>query len=72
VTSCKAVLSLAVLLATASLALAQGTYRQIDYPGAADTQVTGIDTAGDLVGFYNASGIDHGLLFNSGTYTTIG
>jgi hypothetical protein len=73
VKSCEAVLTLAVLLlATASLALAQGTYTQIDYPGAAQTQPYGIDGAGDVVGYWtDASNLYHGFLFSGGTYTTI-
>jgi probable HAF family extracellular repeat protein len=69
----KAVLSLAVLLlASASLALAQGTYTQIDYPGAISTQVWGINSAGDIVGGYvDSSGDNHGFLLSGGAYTTI-
>lgn len=69
----KVVLSCAVLLlAIAPLAVAQGTYTQIDYPGAAQTGVNGIDSAGDLVGTYpDASNTFHGLLLSNGTYTTI-
>jgi probable HAF family extracellular repeat protein len=69
----KTVLSLAVLLlATVPLALAQGTYTQIDYPGALYTFVVGIDTAGDITGYYtDSSGISHGLILSGATYTTI-
>jgi hypothetical protein len=71
----KVVLSLAVFLFASlplALALAQGTYTQIDVPGSILTYVTGIDTAGDVVGFYeDASRINHGFLLSSGTYTTI-
>jgi probable HAF family extracellular repeat protein len=69
----KLVLSLAVLLlATVPLALAQGTYTQIDYPGAAQTQTLGINTIGDVVGGYqDSSGTLHGFLLSAGTYTTI-
>ena len=72
-TSCKAVLSVAVLLlASAPLALAQGTYTQFDVPGAVFTVGMGIDTVGDLVGYYqDASGNLNGFLFSGGTYTTI-
>jgi len=67
----KAILSLAVLLlASAPLALAQGTYTQIDYPGGSMTRALGIDNAGDIVGFYFA-GTYHGFLLSGGTYTTI-
>jgi probable HAF family extracellular repeat protein len=65
----KAVLSLAVLLiASAPLALAQGTYTQIDVPGELDTDCLGINTAGDIVGTYAAG---YGFLLSGGTYTTI-
>jgi probable HAF family extracellular repeat protein len=75
VTSCKAVLALGVLLlATVPLALAQGTYTQIDYPGAlGGTYAFGIDNAGDLVGTYgdpNGTTLD-GFLLTGGTYATI-
>jgi probable HAF family extracellular repeat protein len=70
----KAVLSLAVLLlASVPLALAQGTYTQIDEPNAVgQTYCYGIDTAGDIVGYYvDASRVGHGFLLSGGTYTTI-
>jgi hypothetical protein len=69
----EAVVSLAVLLlATAPLALAQGSYTQIDVPGESNTAVLGIDTAGDLAGYYvDASGNLDGFLFSGGAYTTI-
>ncbi len=72
-TFCKTVLSLAVLLiATAPLALAQGTYTQIDYPGATSTTVSGLDSAGDLVGSYvDAGGTYHGFLLSNDAYATI-
>jgi hypothetical protein len=73
VTCRKAILSVAVLLlALESLAQAQGTYTQIDVPGAVGTACRGIDTAGDLSGYYeDASGGVHGFLLSGGTYTTI-
>jgi probable HAF family extracellular repeat protein len=69
----KAVLSLAILLlATTPLALAQGTYTQIDFPGAVYTQAYGINGAGDVVGGYNdSSGNNHGFFLSGGVYTTI-
>jgi uncharacterized membrane protein len=60
------------LIAFVPLVFAQGTYTQIDYPGALATVCYGIDTAGDLVGEYeDASGNVHGFLLSGGTYTTI-
>ena len=72
-TSCRSVLSLAVLLlASAPLALAQGTYTQFDVPGSLGTEGFGIDTAGDITGLYvDSSDNWHGFLLSSGTYTTI-
>ena len=72
-TFCKAVLSLAVLLVAAvPLALAQGTYAQIDVPGATRTSVFGIDAAGDISGnYHDASNNGHGFLLSGGTYTSI-
>ena len=72
-TSSKAVLSVAVLLlASAPLALGQGTYTQIDVPGSTQTQAYGIDTAADVVGYYeDTSGAFHGFLLSGGAYTTI-
>lgn len=69
------VLSLAILFALAAsvpLALAQGTYTQIDYPGAIQTYILGVNTAGDVVGGYvDSSSIFHGFLLSGGVYTTI-
>ena len=63
---------LVFLVSFVPLVLAQGTYTQVDYPGAAQTTVWGIDTAGDVVGSYvDASGNGHGFLLSGGTYTTI-
>jgi len=64
---------LLVLLAAARRqAHAQGTYTQIDVPGALFTQCFGVNTKGDLVGLYeDASGVDHGFLLSGGVYTDI-
>jgi hypothetical protein len=64
---------LAVLLvASAPLALAQGTYMQIDYPGATATQLWGIDRAGDLSGFYTyGPNSASGFLLSGGVYTSV-
>ena len=69
----KTILSLAALLAaSAPLGLAQGTYIQIDVPGAIWTAVSGSNTAGDIVGCYAETGdLQHGFLLSSGVYTTI-
>ncbi|MGH9638404.1 MAG: hypothetical protein ACRD72_26510, partial [Candidatus Angelobacter sp.] len=69
----KVVCFLAVLLlASVPLALAQGTYTQIDYPGANLTYAFGINTAGDIAGVYvDTDGSFHGFLLSGGIYTTI-
>jgi hypothetical protein len=61
-----------LLLATAPLALAQGTYTQIDYPGSIYTEVWGVDAAGDVSGFYeDVVSVWHGYLLSGGVYTEI-
>ena len=69
----KRILVFAMLVfAAVPLALAQGTYTQIDVPGALLTAVNGIDSAGDLVGVYDdASNAYHGFLLSNGLFTTI-
>jgi probable HAF family extracellular repeat protein len=60
------------LAALAPSGLAQGTYTQIDYPGAIATEALSVDTAGDITGLYiDASDNWHGFLLSNGTYTTI-
>ena len=61
-----------LLMACAPLALSQGTYTQIDVPGATNTVLSGIDTAGDIVGSYqDTGGFEHGFILSGGSYTTI-
>ena len=61
-----------LLLACVPLVLAQGTYTQIDYPGASQTFCWGINTAGDISGSYaDAGGNYHGFVLSGGAYTTI-
>ena len=69
----KVILSLAVLLlAPVPLALAQGTYTQIDYPGEPDTITLGINAAGDIVGsFWNGGRDRGGFLLSGSVYTSI-
>ena len=55
----------------ASLAVAQGTYSQIDFPSALMTQSTGINSAGLIVGSYEDDTGGHGFLLQNGNYTTI-
>src|SRR5437763_16661689 len=66
-----ALCSLLLLTATAPL-MAQGTYTQFDVPGALATFAIGVDTAGDVVGYYIDANINyHGFLYAGGTYATI-
>lgn len=53
------------------LGWAQGTYTAIEYPGATNTYATGIDTAGDIVGYYDDAGGQHGFMVVKGTYTAL-
>jgi probable HAF family extracellular repeat protein len=47
------------------------TLTTIDVPGAKITTINGINTAGDMVGYYgqNASGPDSGFLYSNGAFT---
>ncbi|HZP62672.1 MAG TPA: hypothetical protein VFB28_04585 [Terriglobales bacterium] len=60
------------VLAMAPAALAQGTYSEIDFPGAFSTYAVGIDKAGDVSGWFKENNGDiHGFLLRNGTYTRI-
>lgn len=68
----KLIFAAVLLAASVPLALGQGTYTQFDVPSATYTVGVGIDSAGDVVGFYgDASGNYDGFLLSGGTYTTI-
>jgi probable HAF family extracellular repeat protein len=62
-----------LLLALSPLALAQGTYTQIDAPGSVNTYVFGVDRAGHLSGYYQdeTNNYEHGFVLDGDTYTTI-
>lgn len=47
------------------------TFTTVDVPGAAVTQILGINTAGDMVGYYSSNYNDpsHGFLLSGGNYT---
>jgi uncharacterized membrane protein len=60
-----------LLFASTPLALAQGTYTQIDVPGASQTQCWGINTAGDVTGSYETASGWHGFLLSGGIFTYI-
>jgi hypothetical protein len=59
-----------VLLVGVSAALAQMTFTTIDVPGAKITVADGINTAGDVVGYYGQSstGPVHGFLLRAGEF----
>jgi hypothetical protein len=61
------------LFMSAPLSIAQGTYMQIDVPGSIDTALRGINSEGDISGFYvdDSLGNDHGFLLSGGSYMTI-
>lgn len=62
--------SLMLLIVTLPL-MAQGTYTQIDFPGASSTYAVGINGMGDLSGYYNDVNGTHGFVFLGGGYTSI-
>jgi probable HAF family extracellular repeat protein len=66
---------LAISLALGAISNIAGqtpTFKTIDFPGAASTQSWGINSRGDVVGFYtSADKSSHGFLFNEGHYTPI-
>jgi len=52
--------------------MAQGAYTQIDYPGSIETFVYGIDSSGDIAGWYvQTSGSHQGFFLSQGIFTTI-
>lgn len=64
--------ALTIFLIAVPLALTQGTYTQIDVPGATRTFAIGINNVSDISGWYvNFDGTYHGFLLSGGTYTTI-
>lgn len=51
---------------------AGGTMTVIDYPGAVNTSLNGINDAGEIVGaYYDQAGIEHGFLDSNNVFTTI-
>ena len=62
----------ALMIAFVPLASAQGTFTQIDYPGAVETSCIAINSAGDTVGFFKDTDSNtHGFLLSSGTFTQL-
>ena len=51
--------------------LQEGTFTDIDVPGAAFTRPRSINPQGDVVGFYGTGSVSHGFLLLEGSFTTI-
>ena len=64
-------LFLAAILFSTMSAKATVTWTQVDYPGASETEVRGINNNGDAVGSYRDSSGVHGFLLSNGVFTTI-
>jgi len=65
-------LCLVLVIMSYGFAFGQGTYTQIDPPGSIMTLCFGIDSAGDIVGYYeDASFVNHGFIFSLGSYITV-
>src|SRR5512139_443607 len=59
------------LMATAAVAPAE-TYTHIDYPDAISTDVSGINSSGQIVGGYtDANNVGHGFRLDHGSFATI-
>jgi probable HAF family extracellular repeat protein len=65
-------LALGLTLGAAFNALADNNFTTIDFPGSMSTQTWGINSRGDIIGFYLAADkTSHGLLFNGGHFTSL-
>jgi len=65
------IFSTMVLLLT-GVAVAQGTYTQIDFPNAGSTYCMGVDSSGDISGFYeDTSSSFQGFIFSKGSFTSV-
>lgn len=65
-------LMLSFALCATTNAFGQGpTFTTIDYPGATATQPWGMNTRGDIVGYYVSGGVTHGFLLSGGQFTSI-
>jgi probable HAF family extracellular repeat protein len=66
------VFSLFILLTCGSLAGAQGTLTTLDFPGSIATGANGINSSGEVVGwFLDSANLTHGFLLSGGTYTQL-
>ena len=67
-------LVLSVVFSDVGLAQADLIYTTLDLPGATDTQALGINNAGQIVGAFEAGGLQvpsHGFLLSGGAYTQL-
>src|SRR5215471_4352588 len=64
---------LLTFLVSASFSLAQGTYVQIDYPGAQITTCWGINATGEITGSYTlpSGGGWQGFILRNGAFETV-
>jgi len=69
----KLIFAAVMLAACVPLAMAQGTYTQIDYPGATLTALSGIDNNGDIVGNFvgTTSRYQPSFVLSGGVYSKI-
>jgi hypothetical protein len=51
--------------------LSQGEFTSIDFPGARFTSAPGINSRGDIVGFFGITSVAHGFLLSGGEFTSI-
>src|SRR5262245_36031183 len=69
VVACSALVIVLTLLVPVSAQVSDFT--TIDVPGASSTLPRGINSRGDIVGFYGVGGAFHAFLFHEGTFTDI-
>src|SRR5512134_3310441 len=63
--------SVVLLLGANSIFAAEPTFTTIDVPGAGFTFPYGINSQGEIVGFYDDANGEHGFLLSHGQFTTI-
>jgi len=68
----KLIFAVLLLIVSGPLMMAQsGTWARIDYPGALETTCTGIDSSGNIVGWYQAGAFVYAFVLSGGTFTTV-